>query len=235
MTFVRTWCLILVAGMSAGCWDFFEPEFAAENAAAVIQLNASLSESGDLQLTALLMPGVAADGFVRVVTRDSLYVFGIPMASDTTMPSGSRAYSFQASLGPALVRQPFTIDPPELADLPPGPTVRWYSPRSLDPDTLRIARGGELRLHIEVDPDPPSPMPTQQWFIELNGRDTRFQIGANGAPPAELQIPANFIPEPADSVIHVMFTSFQSAQLVSGLYRAAYTYLVHMDWTIILQ
>lgn len=227
--------MVLTCAVLAGCWDFIEPEFAAENAAAIIQINASIDEHGNLNLSGLLVPGLDEHGFVREVTRDTLYVFGMAVPSDTVLPSGSRVYRLNASLGPGILLQPFTIDPPRLAGIPIEPTVRWYSPRPLDPDTLRIARGSELLLRIALDPNTPLPVPAQQWFLELSGRETRYQISANGAPPPLLRIPPEFIPEPADSVVRVALTTFQSAQPFTGLYRGAFSYSVRMDWTVILQ
>lgn len=235
MSRLRAFCMTLACAALAGCWDFIEPEFAAESAAAIIQVNAAVDDNGNFSMTGLLVPGLDTDGFEREVTRDTLYVFGLAIASNTTLPSGTRTYAFNGALGRQILLQPFTIDPPKLAGVPIEPTVRWYSPRSLDPDTIRIARGSDLRLHIELDPNTPLPTPAQQWFLELNGRDTRYQISANGPPPAELRIPPEFIPEPTDSVVRVALTSFQSANPFTGQYRGAFNYSVRMDWTIILQ
>lgn len=230
--------LLLLAALcatSAGCWDFVEPEFAEANAAAIMQVNANIDESGNFSMTGLLVPGLNEDGFQRAVLRDTLYIFGVPITSTSTLPSGSRVYSFNAALGPQALSQPFTIDPPKVEDMSIEPTVRWYSPQTPDPDTIRVARGADLQLHIVLDPNTPIPSPQQQWFLLLSGRAIQFQIGANGPPPAELVIPAEWIPEPADSVVRINFTSFQSAQPLIDKYRGVYSYTVRLDWVIVLQ
>jgi hypothetical protein len=230
--------LLLVLGASAllaGCWDFIDPEFAEGSASAVMQINASVDDDGNFTMTGLLVPGINPDGFVRAVVRDTLYIFEQAVPSDTTLPSGNRRYRFNAALGPEVLFQPFVIDPPRVEGVPAAPVVRWYSPRPLDPDTVRIPRGSDLHLQMEVDPNPPLPAPAVQWLLELNGRDRRFQISANGPPPTELRVPPDFIPEPEDSVVRVNLSTFQSAQPRTGQYRGAYSFTVRMDWTVILQ
>jgi hypothetical protein len=224
-----------LAAFTAGCFDFIEPEFAEENAGAVMQINARIDDKGNIVLSGLLVPGLNSDGFLREVVRDTLYVFGVAIPSDTVRANGTREYSLSAPLGADILTQPFTIDPPRVEGIAVAPQVRWFSPRPLDPDTIRIDPGEDLVLHIARDSAAPTPNPVEQWLLEMTSGSNRFQISANGPPPTELLIPATWIPEPVDSVVRVRFTSFQSTQLFLTDYRGAYSYTVQFDRTVVIQ
>jgi hypothetical protein len=158
----------------AGCWEFLEPEFAEQDATTIMQVDARLNERGDFLLNALLIPGLDDEGFLREVVRDTLYVFGLPVASSAVNPNGSRLYSLTTRLSPQEMAQPFTIDPPVVAGLAPGPRVRWSSPLPLDPDTVRIAPGADLELRTAYDSTVNSIKPVHQWFFELSAGSARF-------------------------------------------------------------
>ncbi len=218
-----------------GCWEFIEPEFAEQDAATVLQVNARVTEQGDLSVTALLVPGLDDDGFVREVVRDTLYVSGIPIASDSVRVTGSRDYRLSTRLSMTALAQPFTIDPPVVEGINTGPRVSWATPRPLDPDTIRIARGSDLLIRLAYDSAGSDPRPVHQWFLALSAGSSFFQIGANGPPPTSLLIPAMWIPEPIDSVVRVNFSSSQSAQVFVNDYRGAYSYTTQIDYTIIIR
>jgi hypothetical protein len=223
-------CLALI-----GCWEFIEPEFAEQDAATVLQVAARINENGDLSVTGLLVPGLDDDGFVREVVRDTLYVFGIGVASDTARPTGSRDYTLSTRLSAQTFAQPFTIVPPVVSGINSGPPVRWATPRPLDPDTIRIAPGSDLVIRLAYDSAGSDPRPVQQWFMELSAGFDRFQIGANGPPPNTLLIPAMWIPRPVNGAVRVSFTLFQSAQVFVNDYRGVYSYTTQIDHTIIIR
>ena len=218
-----------------GCWEFIEPEFAEQDASTVLQVNATLNDQGSLNVNALLVPGLDEGGFIRDVVRDTLYVFGLAIASDSSTRTGTRAYRVTTQLPPAVVTQPFTIDPPVVSGISTGPRVVWSSARTLESDTIRLARGTDLRIRIAYDSAQSSPRPNHQWFLELVSGSQRFQIGANSAPPNELLVPAEWIPQPQDSVVRAFFTHSQSALVFLNDYRGAYNYTVQFDHTIIIR
>lgn len=223
-------CLLL-----AGCWEFLEPELAEQDAATVLQVNARITERGDFDMSGILVPGLDDDGFVREVLRDTLYVFGMAVPSDSTTPTGARLYRLSARLDPRLLMQPFTIDPPVVSGISAGPRVRWSSPLPLDPDTIRIARGADLLIRLAYDSTGSQPPPQHQWFLELRNNADHFQIGANRAPPGQLLIPGIWVPQSTDSIVRVGFTSFQTAQIFQNDYRGVFGYTVQFDHTVIVR
>ncbi len=228
--------LVIVLCMWLGaCWEFIEPEFAEQDASTVLQVNATLNNQGSFNVNALLVPGLDDGGFIREVVRDTLYIFGLPIASDSSTRTGTRAYRVTTQLAPAALAQPFTIDPPVVSDISTGPRVVWSSARTLEADTIRVARGVAVRIRIAYDSTLSSPRPNHQWFLELVSGAQRFQIGANTPPPAELLIPAEWIPQTPDGVVRAFFTHSQSALVFLNDYRGAYNYTVQFDHTIIVQ
>ena len=232
---MRSIPVVLLCVLLAGCWDFVEPDLATENGAASLLVNASIDENGNLQVDATLAPGLDEDGFRREVAIDSLRVLDFAVPSDSVLPNGNHVYSVRRALGRAILTQPMRIQGPFLEDLPLAPTAQWYSARKTDPDTLRIPRGSELVLHIAGDTTLTTPQAFVQWSLELTSRDRRFQISANGHPPAELRVPPSWIPQVADSVVHVSFSTFQSTQVQLPRYRAFMNYGAFTDWTVILR
>lgn len=227
--------ILILSQLLAGCWEFIEPEFAEQDATTVMQVDARMNDQGDFFLSGLLVPGLDENGFVRAVVRDTLFVFGIPVAPSDTNPAGGRVYNLSTRLGPQVLARPFTIEPPVVAGVGPGPAVRWSAPLPLDPDTIRVARGADLVVRIAYDTAIADPRPTQQWFFELSAGLSRFQIGSNSPPPNRLIMPAIFIPQPSDSVVRGLFTSFQTAQIFQNEYRGVYSLTVQFDHTIIIR
>ena len=225
----------LCAVLGGGCWEFIEPEFAEQDASTVLQVNASLGERGIFNLSGILVPGLDEDGFVREVVRDTLFVFGLPVPSDSTTPAGSLIYQYSTQLSAGVAAGRFTIDPPVVSGISSGPRVEWSTPRSLEPDTIRMARGADLLIRLAYDSTQAAPRPNHQWFLELSNNVERFQISSNGPPPAQLLVPAMWIPQPRDSVVHVFFTSSQSALVFLNDYRGAYNYTVQFDHTIVIR
>ena len=227
--------VLVLSAWSGGCFDFIEPEFAEQDAATVLQINASMGERGALNVQGLLVPGLDEEGFVREVVRDTLFVFGVPVASDTVTNAGTRVYRLSTQLPPQTRNLPFTIDPPIVSGISTGPRVEWSTPRSLEPDTIRIARGSDLLIRIAYDSTRSIPQPNHQWFLSLSNNVQSFTVSSNGPPPAQLLIPAEWIPQPRDSVINLFFTSSQSAQVFLNDYRGAYNYGVSFDHTVIIR
>jgi hypothetical protein len=227
--------LIVLCVWLGACWEFIEPEFAEQDASTVMQVNATLNDQGSFNVNALLIPGLDDGGFIREVVRDTLYIFGLAIASDSSTRTGTRAYRLTTQLAPAVLAQPFTINPPVVSDISTGPRVVWSSARTLEADTIRLARGVDVRIRIAYDSAQSIPRPGHQWFLELVSGSQRFQVGANTAPPAELLIPAEWIPQSQDSVVRAFFTHSQSALVFLNDYRGAYNYTVQFDHTIIIQ
>ena len=230
-----TFLVACACALAAGCWEFLEPELAEQDAATVLQLSARITERGDFDMTGILVPGLDDDGFVREVLRDTLYVFGVAVPSDSTTPTGARLYKLSVRLNPQVLTQRFTIDPPVVAGISAGPRVSWSSPLPLDPDTIRIARGADLLIRLAYDSAGSHPTPQHQWFLDLTNNADRFQIGANSAPPRQLLVPGSWIPQSADSVVRVNFTSFQTAQIFQNDYRGVFGYTVQFDHTVIVR
>ena len=119
-----------------GCWEFIEPEFAEQDASTVLQVNATLNDQGSLNVNALLVPGLDEGGFIRDVVRDTLYVFGLAIASDSSTRTGTRAYRVTTQLPPAVVTQqpPRDVAPRATATLPVRPPPAEPDPTPAKPE-----------------------------------------------------------------------------------------------------
>jgi hypothetical protein len=227
--------LICVCVLTAGCWDFVEPDLAAENGAGALLLTASVDPSGNVQASATLSPGLDPDGFRRRVLVDTVRVLSFATGSDTVLPNGNHIYSLSEKTSPSAFERGFTVSGPVLEGVSFVPTARWYVPRKADPDTVRVARGSDLILHMVQDTVTSVPAANEQWLIELIGRSQRFQISATGKPPASLRIPAEWIPVPFDSAVSVSFSSFQNTQILAPDYRGFMSFSAFANWTVIVR
>ncbi|MGQ0562543.1 MAG: hypothetical protein ACT443_11795 [Gemmatimonadota bacterium] len=228
---------LAVSLLSAGCWEFVAPDFPEAGAPAVLQANVTLSETGSLDVSAVLVPGLTFGGFQREVADDRLNVNGIELAPVAVRRNGTRAYQFVGQLDDgAVLSRPFVLVAPVVQDVTgPPPRVSWFGIRKADPDTIVWMRGEQLVLRVDTTLAPSMPPPQiQQWFLDLRGRERSFRVSSDGFPPAELHIPSEWLPESNDGIIVATMTFFQSGQQRSPAkdYLGSISLTVVLRWTI---
>jgi hypothetical protein len=232
---LRFSAVVLACVMLTGCWDFIDPDLAAENGAATFQFSAALDRSGTLRAQATLAPGLNSDGFRRDVTVDTLRVLNFAVSSDSVLRNGNHVYSLTAPVTAQQAARGITIRGPFIEEAPLAPAARWHVARKAGPDTIRITRGSDLVVRLAEDTVTAVPPPSEHWFLALSGRERQFQISSNGRVPSEVRVPAEWIPEVADSVLNVSMTSLQSTQLLLPGYRAFMSFTVFINWIVVIR
>jgi hypothetical protein len=219
----------------SACWDFVEPELPVEAGVSVLQVSALLEDNGRVQISGLLAPGIDEDGFRRRILNDTLGVFDIRFPPTGSRSSGSREYVRIDTIGSDAFTRPFTVEPPQLANVTAPPVVQWYGARKLDPDTITIARGSDLVLRLDMAAGTSTPPPgTYFWSLNLSGAGENFQLGGTGAPPAELRVPAVFLPDSSGEV-RATLLSTQASVIRAPNFRGNYTFTVRSTWLILVQ
>ena len=237
---LRVLILLLSAGL-AGCWEFVAPDLGAEAGVSVLQVSATLNADDRVQITGLLAPGIDEDGFRRRILNDTLGVFDIRFPPTAQRPSGTREYFRTDILDGARATLPFTVDPPQLEDIPLTPGVRWFGVRKLDEDTIRLARGADLILHLDTNLGESTPEPNaRNWSLDLNGARGSFRLSGGGVPPAELIVPAVYLPVAfveggSNNVVQATLTYTQSIVIIAQNFRGNYAFTTRSTWTIQIQ
>ncbi len=223
----------LLATLLGGCIDFLDPQLPPPSAA-VAQFFIHMSR-GQVQLEGQVQPGMSLAHEWRTFPNDSLLVEGQPVAPLTVHANGARDYSVTLPL-PTLVG-PVTVQVPIVAGIPDRPgELRWYGVRRLDPDTLVLAVGADLHLHLDTSAPPQTPPPTgAQWFLQLAAGGHMFQLGADGLPPADMRVPPEFIPGDSTSVVNATLLLLHSGQanIAGGGYLLNVSFDQTLTWTVV--
>jgi hypothetical protein len=232
---LRTMGLVVACSANLACWEFVEPDLAAENGAAVLQATLQIDDRGQFTVSGLLAPGLDAEGFRREVTNDTLYVFGRAIGPASVQRNGSLTYSAAGSIGRTGLADTFTFQAPAVEGLADVPSFRWYTPRRADPDTVRFAGNADIVLNLAEVSSTITPAQFEQWSLGLQGREQFYTISANGRAPRQLRVPSYWIPAVTDSVLRISLTTLQSTQRLSGNYRVVLSYAAFTTWTVILR
>lgn len=223
---------VVVAGC-AGCIDFVEPELPERGAPAVARIAVVLNDSGALALDGTLAPGFDDDGLRRRIADPTVVAAGETFTPSDTTDDGALRYHADEPIDPVLAHGTIEIRAPRPAPAGAAPAVTWPGMHRLDRDTVMREPDGSVRLHIELGPEPASgPAPEiRQWFLNLAGEASTFRLGGDGPPPAELDIPARFIPA---GEIAARLSYQQSATLRAGeVYVALITLDVRVHWVVV--
>lgn len=237
---MRRLLIVVLALLCGACWDFVEPDFPEAGAPAVLQASVFIDEQGAGNINALLVPGLTFGGFVRDVPNDTLLFYDRALAPTAVRRNGTREYNDAGILveGDPLA-QPFVLVGPDVTDITgPPPRVRWPTIRKIGPDTVSWTRGTTLVLRVDTVLAPAEPPPQiQQWFLDLRGSDRSFRVSSDGLPPAELQIPGNFMPAAVGGNIFATLTFYQSGQQRSpgNDYVGNISFTVLLRWVIKVQ
>ena len=230
-------CATLLTLVLAGCIDFAEPDLSEAGQPATFQAIVSLDETGRLDVTGVLIPGIAANNIRRTVPNDTIRVYDLPIGPFETTPQGSRSYEAQRQLdGPNPGARPLTIAPPPVTGAVAPPTfIQWQGLVRLDPDTIIAPAGADVVLHIAVAPSTTNPAPTaRSWNVDLVSADGNFRFGANGVPPASIRIPSFWIPNASNGRLAVFLSFFQSGTYrpSPGDYTVSATGNVRLRWNV---
>lgn len=218
----------------AGCIDFLDPRLP-EPGPALLQLYLHVLGNGTVQLEGTLLPGMSIARDWRAVPNDSLVVEGQPIAPRDVHSNGMRDYSATVPL-PSR-EGPVTVEPPAVAGIPDRPpSLRWYGIRRLDGDTIVLEPGADLHLHVDPSTPVQTPAPSmRQWVLQLFASGHSFQLGADGSPPADLWVPAAFLPgdSTADVVASLLVLQGGTTNAAGGDYLLNASMDQHLTWRIV--
>jgi hypothetical protein len=229
-------CLLV----TAGCFDFLDPDLPETGAPVVLETNLSFDETGLLQAGALLAPALTVDGFRRAVLVDTLRVSSVAITPDSVRPNGTRRYRFSTTVhDPVGFVRPLRIATPTVADVrATQPVIDWFALQRADPDTLIFGTGQDLMLNLIVEPGESRPAPDQRvWSLELVTDSGRFRLGAPGRPPPSIRVPAYWVPPSGNSRVTAYLTYFLAGTYrpAPGDYLHSLTASLRIRWNIRLQ
>lgn len=229
--------MVVVALCAAGCIDFVEPDLPLRGAPAVIDATIRIFDTGRLEVSGTLAPGLDDGGLLRMLTRDLLHAAGFDVAVTDVAANGSRVYALERAVPQDIVAREIVIRAPAVEGVSAPPTAHWHTARRLDPDTMQIAIDEDLHLRVEstlggFDP----PVDIRQWFLTLDGGDDEFRLSANGPPPDTIIVPPRWLPAAPGGSIEARLTYFQSARIgdIDADYIALFTLDTRLRWVLIV-
>lgn len=219
----------------AGCVDFVEAPLP-EPGAAVLVATVRLLSPHQASVEADLRPGLNPAHEYRAVPDDTIRTLGQPVAPSDAYYTGERLYrtSLVTDSIPAVV----TLAGPRIVgvDAPP-PSMRWYTVRRLDPDTIRAPLGGDIVFHV-ANPAPGStPVPgVRTWQLELTGPEHNIRIGGDGLPPEAIRVPTQFVPAAEGDTVLVTLQIYASASVAPppGDYQGLLALDERLHWTLLV-
>lgn len=212
---LRFLVVALACAPLAGCLDFLDPNLPAPGPA-LATVSLFLAGNGTVDARASVAPGMSLAHEWRTIPHDTLLVDSVPVGPTTVHSNGTRDY--QATVPLPTPAGPVTLQLPVVSGIDQAPPpLRWYAVRRLDPDTVALAPGGDLFLHVDTTKPPETPAPAApQWVLQLAAGVHSFQLGADGMPPATLHVPAEFLPADTSRIITASLLVFHGARLVPG-------------------
>ena len=180
------------------------------------------------------------DGYAlrhRQVINDTLRVAGVTLAPVRVWSDGGRTYALDSALAPLLFASVvLTVAPPVVAGVAAFTTSPgWTGLARLDPDTVGIARGADLELHLSVPEEPPGTAHGQlTWRLELRGGTGAVSIAGDGRPPARLVVPGNLVRSDSNGlgIAELQTSEIGSAPSGSAEYTVFAGLFVRLRWVI---
>jgi len=228
----RAALLLLALSPMAGCLDFIDPILPSRGAAAVVTAHVNVTERGDVELTVRLLPGLDSAGVPRAVASRAARLLSRAIEPDT-VTLREWVYHETFTVPAAQVAGPIIFEAPAVRGVGAPPAVTWYGVRRMDPDTLTLRAGQDMRLVLDADLGMPAPAPaTRQWFMTLASTGGVFRLGADGVPPDTVIVPARWVP--AGDIVRVLLIWVQSADIrpQPGDYIGLVTLDVRASWTV---
>ncbi len=225
---------LLASLMLCACVDLAEPNIPSLGAPAIFNITLRQIPGTPFDVSGTLSAGREVSGVRRRVLTP-LIVLGQPFNVGEPNAQGIYVLSPKPLSPPAGFVGPFDVQGPIIDGLAEPTQFRWYGIRRLDPDVVRPDSIGDVTLHIESDAGPAVPANrTRQWFLDLRGDFGSIRVSGDGAPPAVLRIPSQFIPPAPDKQVDISLIYFQSATVVPppGNYISSVTLDVRVGWIL---
>ena len=220
--------------LATACVDFVAPDLPEIGAPAVFQGALRVRADGSVQVDGQLAPGLDEDGFRRRVAREAVVALGRMVAPGSTAPNGTRSYFDEWSTTIDSVAGTLTLEAPAVEGVGPPPAIRWSGLAKLDSDTVPVAAGEDLVLRVRLSgADEPPPL-NDSWLLQLTGEEGQFRIGADGAPPDSIVVPARWLPAPDDGVVlaELGYTRTTSVRPAMSDYVGLFLLGAGVSWTV---
>ena len=202
---------------------------------------------GAVRVTGFLIPGLvriegSCDLRDRDLLDDTLQVMGLKLTPDVSVPMAHRYASEFVSSSSGFDTLAFTVEGiPSVEGLQPAfAPVSWHGITKLDPDSLTLAPGQDLVLHLGI-PDAiagDSAAEFERWTLEVRGDTSSIMLVADGLPPDTLLFPAELFPRTSgnDLIVRLTygrFSGFPFEQLgPPPCYPVTVALQVQLRWTV---
>jgi hypothetical protein len=223
-----------VALLAAGCIDFVAPDLPQVGGPAVFEGALRVRDDGPVRIDGELAPGIDEDGIRRRVPREAMIALDDSILPTNIQTDGTRRYLETRVADASVAAGPLSLEAPVVAGVDSPPAIRWIGIVRVDPDTLVLASGSDLVLRtFSAGTDVPAPL-ISSWTLQLRGGEDNFRIGANGAPPALIQVPARWLPRTSDGLItaELGFLRRHSVGVEATSYVGIFLVDVTLHWTI---
>jgi hypothetical protein len=233
MSPLRRAALLAVLAATGGCIDYLDPNLP-QPGPPVADVAVHLLGNGFVSLEVAFAPGLSLAGDWRGVPDDTLRVDGVGLAPDSVFSDQTRKYV--ATLPVAAPAGPVTLRLPAVAGVAGAPpSLSWTGVRRLDGDTVALAAGAALHLHVSGPAGPQQPpVGDATWFLTLGTGEHFSQIGADGLPPADLRVPAELVPDSARVLFAALLVQFDGTLAAAGsAYVVTSRFDQHVYWTIV--
>jgi hypothetical protein len=213
---MRRLLLLPLLLLTGGCLDFSDPVIPDRRAPAVLQANMRIFDAGVFQVDGSLSPGREESGFLRLVQQPFMQSGPFLIEPRTLSDRGVRTYQSSFPVARGATEGPFELVVPDVRGTASIPPVRFWGLRRIGGDTVVVQRGADIVLRVDTVPEASVPATRfRQWFLEIQV-GTSFRISGDGAPPAVMRIPAEWIPQTGVTQGTISLVYLQSAQLRSA-------------------
>ena len=202
---------------------------------------------GAVRVAGFLIPGLvriegSCDLRDRDLLDDTLQVMGLKLTPDVSVPMAHRYASEFVSSSSGFDTLAFTVEGiPSVEGLQPAfAPVSWHGITKLDPDSLTLAPGQDLVLHLGI-PDAiagDSATEFERWTLEVRGDTSSIMLVADGLPPDTLLFPAELFPRTSGNdliarLTYERFGGFPFEQLgPPPFYLVTISLQVQLRWTV---
>ncbi len=215
-----------------GCLDFADPILPSRGAAAVASARVSVTNQGSVELSLHLLPGLDSAGVPRDVSSRHARLLDRTVEPDSVT---RREWIYHAMwmTEPGNVIGPIVFEAPTVRNVAAPPSIVWYGVRRIDPDTLHLDAGADLRLRLDANAGASQPSPSQrQWVVTLATDNGVFRLGADGVPPDTILVPSRWIP-PGDPLrVQMIWTQTADIRQPPGDYIGLVTLDARVSWTV---
>jgi len=167
---------------------------------------------------------------------------GLKIRPDVSVPTPHTYASEFVSSSSGFDTLAFTVEGiPSVEGLQPAfAPVSWHGITKLDPDSLTLAPGQDLVLHLGI-PEAiagDSAAEFEVWTLEVRGDTSSIMLVAEGLPPDTLLFPAELFPHTSGNdliarLTYQRFDGFASEQLGPAPFYLVTIFLqVQLRWTV---